>query len=352
MCLNNGIYDVQTGVFSDEFSDEWIILNHIPWNYDETKSHDSIGALVREITGSEKNMQSLYDFMSICFYPKIGIYKQLGLVGPPGTGKTELCSLQNFVFGDDNVRHASIHQLARDATTQNDIAFKTLNIDADLNSDSVEQIDTIKKWVTRDPMTARSIYDHTITYKPAARLMFAANDLYEMSNENDADAIYDRTHLITIEKRFRDSKNEIKNVMEKTVTDSELDGLVTHLLKNATKIYKMQNIHHSMTISAIKDQWDRHTKGIKLFVAKWIVKDDNTRCVRSTVNERWIKFCEENGITRKGRNKFYESFEDIVGVESVTTRVENMQGHFYFGIRLRSPTEVKSIEQKGVVEFC
>jgi len=154
--------------------------------------------------------------------------------------------------------------------------------------------------------------------------------------------------LLLIDKKFRGDGSEIKDVMEKTATDEELEGLLFYLLKNATEICNKQEIHYPMAFEQVRDEWDRHSKGLKKFHDEYIEHNVHLKTIKPEAYEAWLKYCNENGIKSKGRNKFYESFEDIVNVASMYTWIEDMRVHVYPGIRIRSKEEVESRKQQGL----
>ncbi len=208
-CFLNGIYNIKTGEFNKEFSKENIILQQIPHNFNTKAKWKKIEKVVSQILTNEKDKQMFYDQISLCLHPYNGVDMQYGGIGQAGTGKNQLVDLVILTLGSENVSDASIHSIANDMTIQKDVAYKMANIDGELSSESIKHIDTIKKWITQDPFTGRGIYEHSTTFRPSSRLFFMANELYEIPNSDDADAIYDRTYLAKINNRFRHTKKQI-----------------------------------------------------------------------------------------------------------------------------------------------
>ncbi len=339
-CLLNGIYNIKTGEFSTGFDPEHIILNQIPHHYKDDSSFEILDKVVREIIANEKNTQSLYDFLSTCLHPYTGIDFQFGGIGQSGTGKSQICDLVVLTLGEDNVSDASIHTLAKDPTTQIDVAYKMCNVDREMSANDIKETSMLKKWITQDRFRNRAIFEHSGDFRPTARLMFMTNNLYEMANHDDADAMYERTHLITIETKHRGTVKEINKIMEKTATVEQLEGLITYLLKNTTEIYQMQKIHHPMTSKQVEDVWNRHGNRIREFIKKWCVKGVTFATERGEVWDKWLGHALDKEFPSKGRDTFYEQFEEIVGVKAVATERGGMKGRYYIGIRLISDQEL------------
>jgi len=347
-CLLNGIYDIKIGQFTPTFNPDYIILNQLPHNFiGECVSNGAFTAIdttVKEIIPDDNDRQSYYDILSISMHPYTGIDKQLGLVGPPGTGKTQICKLTEMVLGSENVSHAPIHLIARDTTTQNDIMFKFLNIDADLGNTDIKQIDVIKKWITQDKFTGRSIYSHSVTGRPTSRLFFCANELYEVSNDDDAEAIYERTRLIIVDQKFRNAENEIKNVFEKVSTPEQLDNFVTYLLRNATEIYGLEDIHSPQTPIKVKEIWDQFGNRIRDFTERYLIRKAGKKVEKSKVWFTWQQYAIENKTPIKTKNAFYDKFELINKVEGVKARDDDFPEqtiYVYQGFEINDEVKLK-----------
>jgi len=343
-CLLNGIYNIKNGVFCTKFDPDFIILNQIPHNYNEIATFKEIDKQVKSLIPNDNSRQSYYDFLSTCLHPYTGVDFQFGSVGRTGTGKSQLGFLAEFVLGEKNVKDATIHLLARDQTTQKNVAFKMLNIDYDLNDESIKQIDVLKKWITQDKFTARGIYEQSSDFRPMSRLMFMANDLYEIANSDDADAIYDRTYIIRVDKKFRHEKEEIKNVMRKTATDEELEGFITYLLKNATWIYENESYHHKINVNDVESIWNTFGNRIRMFSEKWIEKGPSYRTESNEPFNKWMSYCIHHDFKPKTKKHFSAIFDEIIGNTPSKTRIDNNECYAYTGFRIKTEQEIASEE--------
>lgn len=346
-CLNNGTYDIREGEFVEIWSPDNIILNIIPHDYDPLQSYSMIDGVVSDIIPDKRDRQSYYDSLSVALHPYTGIDFQFGGIGPPGTGKSQICELSIMVLGDDNVSASPIHLVANDLTTQKDVAFKMLNIDMDMSNDTIKNIDVLKRWITQDKFTARGIYEHNTTFRPMARMCFMANDLYEIANNDDAEAIYERTHIIRMDQKFRGSESQINNVIKQVATEDQLNGFCTYLLKNATEIYQKQSIHHPINIDTVKQLWNLHGNRIREFFEVCCEKSD-VREDKNDVWNAWIAFANRKDYSIKDKKKFYEIFDEVVGFTPTKTRLgtgeDSRQVYAYSGFRLLREEEIAKKE--------
>jgi len=355
-CMKNGLYDIKSGVFHTKFSPDYIILGQIPHNYDEMCNYEKIDNVVSTLLSNVKDKQSYFDFISSCLHPYTGIDYQFGAVGVSGTGKSQLGELVKMTLGEDNCKDTKIHDLAKDQTMQKSAAFAMLNYDDDLNDQSIKQIDVIKKWVTQSSFTARGIYEQPITFRPMSRLMFSANDLYEVPNHDDAEAIYDRTYLVRIDKKFRHQSAEIKNVMLKVASESQLDGFITYLLKNATWMAENEQYHYPISVRVVESIWNTFGNRISEFKKKWIVNDPSYRLDGNDPYNKWAEYCNSHHFKPKSKKEFKEIFDELVGNIPTKTRkllegtAESVEIYAYTGIRLKTSEEIKHEEQNILPE--
>ena len=347
-CLLNGIYNIQSGEFSTEFNSTHIILNQIPHNYKDKSSFNNLDKVVREIITNEKNTQSYYDFLSTCLHPYTGIDFQFGGVGQSGTGKSQLCDLVELTLGEDNISDAPIHSIACDPTIQVDVAYKMCNIDRDMSEADIKDTSLLKKWITQERFSNRRIYEGLGKFRPTARLMFMTNNLFEISKHDDAEAIYERTNLNDLERKIRGTEKEINNVIEKTSTPEELDGFITYLLKNATVIYQMQRIHYPMSSKEVEKVWNKHGNRIREFIKKWCVKGTDFATERVDVYDKWQSHALTKEFPSKGRDTFYQQFEEIVGIKAISSTKNGINGRYYIGIRLLSDQELGMKERDDI----
>lgn len=344
-CLLNGTYNIKTGEFVDSFSPDDIILHQIPHNYDISQEWNDIQNKVKEIISNGTDEESYYDSLSVALHPYTGIDFQFGGIGPPGTGKSQLCELSIMVLGDENVSASPIHLIANDLTTQKDVAFKFLNIDMDMSNESIKNIDVLKRWITQDKFTARGIYEHNTTFRPMARMCFMANDLYEIANVDDAEAMYERTHIIKLENKFRGSDGQVKNLFQKTATESQLSGFITYLLRNATDIYNNQRIRHPINIQTVKEIWNLHGNRIREFSETYLEKGVSYRVDQNEVWNRWLTFANRKNYPAKDKKKFQSIFDEIVGNSPTKTSMgsgeDRKQVYAYSGFRLWTDEEME-----------
>jgi hypothetical protein len=344
-CVNNGTFNWKTGVFEAKFSPDNIILNQYPRNYDESKSWDNIKRIVSEIIIDEKDRQSFYDFLSLALMPYCGIPMMLYFVGTSGTGKTQLGILTEKLFGNDNCSFSTLKDVTTDPTTRGDVAYTTVNIDFDMNHAVAPDISIVKKIGTQDQMSGRGIYDHTAKYRPSYRYMAFGQNVFQITDVNDSEAVYERSYIIRLDRKIRGTADEIKNVFDQVQDlDDELDGLMTYLLNNAKWIYDNQDIHYPQSTKQTEELWNQVGNQVGRFSEIWIEHGGENKGERTTFYQKWLDYQIDNDLAPIGRNKFYEIFEELNSVAPAMIRLNQFtEFRGYQGIKLRTQEEVDKI---------
>lgn len=352
-CLLNGIYNIKTGKFSTSFNPNDIILNQIPHNYNES-TFPTITKRIKQILQSNFDRQSYLDFSSICLHPYTGIDFQYGVVGIAGTGKTQLGTLLDVTFGEKNVSHSSIHDIAHDHTIQQDIAYNFLNYDEELSDQDIKNINILKKWITQSNFTGRAIYERKAEFRPTARQMFMTNSIFEIPNSDDALAIYERTYLAKAVNHFRGETKEIKNLWA-DISEKEFEGFITYLLHNATEIFKNQRIQYPQNVQSTEKLWNEYGNNIHKFIDEWIEKGKEFKNEAREIWNKWLEHALENKIDIKSKNHFYKTFDKIIGSGSIKIRDGTNEYYGYVGLRLKTENDLKKEREyvktlKGGVE--
>lgn len=350
VCLLNGTYNIKTREFSTIFSPDYYIFDQIPYNYGGTQPYPEIKKFITTLIPEESDRAFYYDFTSTCFHPYNGINFQLGLVGPAGTGKTELNRLAGKCFNDDRVHGATVQRISDDATIRVDVSFGRLNIDGDMTDMGISQISNTKKFISQEVFTDRPIYNHSDKYRPSSRLMFSANSLYEISNKDDADAIYDRSKIIKILKKFRHTTQDIKNYIDNEIPKQEFDGYVTFLLHNASDMWERQDTKYKLDPTEARDIWNETGNHILQFIKKYLVKDARSTVKSLDIYNKWEEHVIHSNIDKVVSTvEFYHILEERTGRVKEKVRLHDDSNSNmvwgYYGLRLRTDDEISSRDQ-------
>ena len=177
--------------------------------------------------------------------------------------------------------------------------------------------------------------------------MFMANELPELIDGSDSNAIYDRTHIIKLTKKFRHSPDEIKNIAETVCTNKQLDGFITYLLKNATWIWNKQKLHVKIEPLDTKETWNTKGNRIKNFFMTYCQVEIG-RVDQNIVFNKWMQFASMKGFEVGDKKKFLQIFSEICGNILSNTTVEGMNTMAFSGFIMKSDEDIKKNSQSTI----
>jgi len=347
ICCPNGVYNIKTGEFTTKFNPDNVIIRQLLHDYDETQDFVECKKTIENILPDEQERSIFYDFGSCCLHPYNGMCYQTGVINDPGSGKTQLGLWLELVLGSDNVSHTAIHKIACDPTTQIKVTESLLDIDDDVSEADLKQIDILKRWNDQSKFTDREIFAKPVTFRPMARLLFFGNKIYEIPNDKDAQAIYDRTQLLKgTPKKFRHSKDEVKDIIRKQATKEELSGALTFLLKNATEIWDRQNYSQPLTTQEVESIWMDYGNKVRQFICKYLIREKDSKVGKGELLEHWKMFAYQNQFAEGTYFSFYRKIEQITGEKTIHTRgPKGKQFYAYPNYRLKTSEE---LEREGI----
>ena len=340
VCMQNGTYDIRAGKFHEgRFESSDLCQDMLPHQYGPGP-HPEIRKFLNAMMDTD-DITFLEDFIATCLYPYNGIDFQLGLLGPAGTGKSQIIKLVQNMFGEDMVHFSTIHDLTSDPTTRIRAASGRLLVDGDMHSTGVQQISALKRFISQEGFTDRAIYEQPERYYPRSRVMFSANTLYEIIDKNDAEAIYDRTHIIQAESRKRHTKEEIKGYVNIKVPKEEYGRCLSHILRIAHTMATTGTTRLPLDYKRTMRIWDALGNRIRLFSAHFIIQNKTDRTPASEVLSRWEWWQDQMGHTQDiTRNEFYRDFAKINRVTLRKILSDGVSVWGYMGISVRNTIDV------------
>jgi putative DNA primase/helicase len=153
----------------------WRITWQLPRKYPvEVGTWTSIDGFLKEATGGdEKAYNKLIAFAAATLRGMPGLQKFIHLIGQGGTGKSTYLNLLSELIGSKNVWSGTVDDL-NDKTVRASLEFIRLILLPDQDK-SPKAVEEFKKYVGRDPVSGRALYQNPKTYRFTGQVAMGSN---------------------------------------------------------------------------------------------------------------------------------------------------------------------------------
>ena len=230
--MKNGLYNIQTGEFR-EHSPDYLSMIQIPVIYDPKAKPKRFGKFLSEVT-YPREIRTAVEAMAYTFlrdnpYEIINI-----LFGYGGNGKSVFTGVLTSIHGAQNVSNVPLRAMIQNPFALSDLEGKSVNIDTELSSTSIEDTAVIKKLTGRQPIRIQRKNQRAYDTVLHAKLFFSANKI--PMTYDTSDAFFRRNYIISFPNNF-ETKDD-PDLLKKLTTDEELSGIFNILMIALRRILK------------------------------------------------------------------------------------------------------------------
>jgi putative DNA primase/helicase len=291
--MKNGLYNIQAGEFSEHCPD-YLSAIQIPVNYNPKTKPKLFGKFLREVmypTEIRTAIEAMaYTFLRDNPYEIINV-----LFGYGGNGKSVFTGVLTSIHGEQNVGNVPLRDMINDPYALSDLEGKSVNIDTELSSTSIEDTAVIKKLTGRQQIRIQRknqrAYDTTLHVK----LFFSANKLPEICDASDA--LFRRYVIISFPNNFEGKGDP--DLLKKLTTDEELSGIFNILMIALRRILKNKGIFvNEKTINQRREKYELVLNPIHSFI-ELAIADDSTesdRIIKDDLHRAYARFCKEKRL--------------------------------------------------------
>lgn len=258
--LNNGVYDVRTGLFSNH-TPAYLFLNKIPTDYDPNAKCEKIDEFLQQLL-PERDIMILKEWFGYVLFRDYFIKKALILTGEKNTGKTTVIDLFIKLIGLENASGVSLQQIASDRFSTADLHHKHVNIYDDMSANDVKDSGRFKMLTGGSPISGEKKFTDRFIFYNYAKLTFACNRIPNIS-DNDDDAYFDRWIIVKFKKPV---EHPNKFLLDEITTPAEMSGLLNEMLNNLNRILVNQEFTYQKTHEEIKTEMLRAGSAVAAFV--------------------------------------------------------------------------------------
>jgi len=317
---------------------EYMLLPHspvfgytycLPVNYDPNATCPKIEKFISEVVSGE-NQRILYEIPASCLLQSEEYHHAYMLVGSGSNGKSTYLKLLEKFLGKENITNVSLQELCEDRFKAAQLVGKLANIHADLPKHPIKYTGRFKILTGGDRITVERKYKDPFEFTNTARLIFAANELPEVTDHSYA--FWRRWIVIEFPNKFPPNPDLIKEL----TTEEELSGFLNKVLEALTRLEIKGEPTRTETVEKAMEMWMRRANSVYAFVSDCVVSDPKGYETKDDVYSHYVEYCEENDLRVLSKNIFASELQKYAkGVKSGMKRLGGRRVTVWYGIRLK-----------------
>jgi putative DNA primase/helicase len=299
--MKNGLYNIKTGEFR-EHNPDYLSSIQIPVIYDSKAKPKLFGKFLSEVIYPTEIRTAVevmaYTFLRDNPYEIINI-----LFGYGGNGKSVFTGVLTSIHGNQNVSNVPLRAMITDPYALSDLEGKSVNIDTELSSTSIEDTAVIKKLTGRQPIRIQRKHQRAYDTILHTKLFFNANKV--PMTYDTSDAFFRRYCIISFPNNF-EAKDD-PDLLNKLTTDEELSGIFNILMIALRRILKNRGIFvNEKTIHERREKYELALNPIGSFIEMAIAEDSTEldKVIKDDLYRAYTRFCKEKKLAVESKENF------------------------------------------------
>lgn len=305
VCVRNGLLNLKTFNLV-EHSQEVFCTVQIPVRYNPKASCEKFRAFLSSVCCSDVELERLVqEMMGYCLCSHVKAQKMFLLTGAGSNGKsTFLEILRLLVGGDQNVSSVSLGDLGK-KFERSQIVDKALNVSSE---NHVKDLDaqSLKACTSGDSMQFERKFEQPFTYRPFAKLVFAVNDLPDVSDTSHGFArrvvlipfnqVFTNTASSSSAKRLKADLDILKKITP------EMEGIFAFAVEGLKRLTKNDfKFSESKQASMALEQFLGKVNPLRAFMAERtqvLPIETKGKVLAKDLHKAFCAWCKKNGYLR------------------------------------------------------
>lgn len=306
LILANGVYDMNDGSFTNEYSPDLHARVKHPIKYDPQADCPTFDQYLGWAVG-EENKAFMYEWIGYLFYRAYPIQKMVFLLGPGGTGKSTLTKVMRAMVGEDAYSAVTLEALMTNSFATSGLYQKTANFDADAKPEYLNDGALLKTLTGEDMIYADVKYETPIKFYNFAKLTFAMNSMPAMRDFTGG--LKRRAIIIPVKNVVTDEIKQ-KYPLDKIMT--ELSGIFNKALAALHGALESGHFTKSFSSERELEDWIRGNDQVGRFVEENCrVGADELTATGEDLYLAYTEYAQDSGERIIGKYKFFQRLEDL-----------------------------------------
>lgn len=326
IAFNNGIYDL-TGDSLFNFSEDFIITNKIPWDYNPEAYSEIADKTLDKLACQDPSIRAvLEECIGYCFFRRNELRKSFMLLGEKKNGKSTFLEMLKNVIGRDNCSALDLKEIGdRFRTAQ--IFGKLVNIGDDIDSQYIENVGTFKKVVSGNGITIENKGQDPIEIEPYCKFIFSANDIPRMKDRSGA--VLDRLIFIPFNAVFsKDDPDFDPYIIDKLRTKEVAEYLIKIGIAGLKRVLERREFTIPDQSKIELQEFNERNNPILLFIQE-LTEDDIVGKVANDVYLQYSEWCINNGFQAISNLEFSKVIRKEFDVETQPRKIDGKSYRLY-----------------------
>jgi putative DNA primase/helicase len=328
---------------------EFFSLNILPYRYDEEADCPRWLEFLEEITGGDKELQTLLcQWAGYLLRNDLSEQKFLLCFGSGANGKSVFTNIMERMLGDENCSHVPLYQFANPFMLGSTLG-KKLNSTTESSDEVCKCAESLlKSYVAGDRMDFARKFKEPIRAFPTAKIMIATNELPKFSDPTFG--IWRRMILVPFNITIPFEKQDKKLVSK---LETELSGILNWAM-NGVKLLEDNKgfITPAASVEAMKS-YRSTADPARMFLEENFISSEN--CAGEPVQKvynAYRKWCETSGYNALNINQLGQRILNIFPVVKKTriTR-DNARVYCYECLKIRPDSEILNYIYEQTASF-
>ncbi len=244
--------------------------------------------------------------------------------GKGRNGKSVLLHLIRSLFGVENVSTVSLEALGSNRFAAAELRGKLANICGDISASAGTDSSLFKQMTGDDPIYGERKFGQPFDFICGAMPFWSCN-VYPRSSDVTP-AYMNRWSVLHFERQFEENAAKEAELKALATDEAEMQGLLALAVQNAVWLITQAKPTTDTvpgTMQDAKKRFQQTTDTVRAFVDEALIKSPEGRVAGKDAYGWYRDFCEAAGMGKVGRNKFYERFEALEGIDRSKVKTDN-----------------------------
>ncbi|MBX0284733.1 hypothetical protein EGH22_00180 [Halomicroarcula sp. F28] len=326
----NGVIDLESQELH-EHDPELLATRKLPCTYNPDAGRPEVFLdYLDDVVMDESAKKKIQEYMGYTLkHWDVDYQKAMAVVGPTNSGKSLFIKAVERLHADDAMLSLTPQDMADSDFMASNLADTWVNTRNDIPSSMISNVSKIKEIIVGDSVTEDRKHQDAIDFEPAAKHIFAANQLPEA--RVDDDAFFDRWLLVKMpysippEEQDRDLINKIED---------ELPELLNWALEGLERLEEQGEFTADRSREDTAELWQKWSSSVKMFKGEMLEKttDGGDIISKDHLVQVFEKYCEIKGMPSATKQTITKTITAEAGVNHDTYHPEHNSG-VYKGIK-------------------